>query len=240
METRSAAGREQGVPGPGASSSGRDQLQESESGSRRRRKLPWRGGGGRIFGVLEHGGSRAGSGGRLPAGGFRPGVGGFRGGTCQKGGGRHVEGWVFFSRLSPSSLIPPWGRAANRRRFPGPASTFPSTSPAMGSRPTGIATSSTTGWNRFRRGDAKGDGSVNITDPQVILDWLFRGGPVPDCWDGADTDDDSHIDLTDSVFLLNFLFQGGPPPPLPGPDECGRDPTADFLGCLRNTECPIP
>jgi hypothetical protein len=99
------------------------------------------------------------------------------------------------------------------------------------------------GWrNLFLRGDANGDGAVNLADAQRIFGWLFQGFPVPSCLDGADVNDDSRINIADSSFLLNFLFQGGPPPPAPGPTVCGRDPTGDLLDCVTSTGagCPIP
>jgi hypothetical protein len=87
-----------------------------------------------------------------------------------------------------------------------------------------------------------GDGSVNLADAQKVLNWLFLGGTVPQCLDGADANDDSEIAISDPRFVLDYLFDGGPPPPAPGPTVCGRDPTPDLLGCLQSlgAGCPIP
>jgi hypothetical protein len=90
---------------------------------------------------------------------------------------------------------------------------------------------------RFHRGDATGEGALNITDPVALLNHLFRGTSAPDCREAADADNDGTVVLTDAVVLLQFLFQGGPPPPAPGPpgEPCGPDPDAagspGDLGC---------
>ncbi len=80
----------------------------------------------------------------------------------------------------------------------------------------------------FIRGDANGDGSVNISDPATILNHLFMGGEEPACYDAADVSDNGEIDISDAVQELVFLFRSGiyPPPPYPEP---GLDPTEDDL-----------
>jgi hypothetical protein len=99
------------------------------------------------------------------------------------------------------------------------------------------------GWrNLFLRGDASGNGAITIADSSTILNWLYSGAAPPPCFDAADVDDNSQINISDPVFLNNFLFQGGPAPPAPGATTCGRDPTADLLGCITSAGvgCPIP
>ncbi len=93
-------------------------------------------------------------------------------------------------------------------------------------RPEGAA-----GW--FVRGDANGDGEVEIDDAISILEWLFvRVFPL-DCPDAADVDDSGRIDVTDVIALLEHLFRAGAPPSEPHP-EPGGDATRDRLpGCLR-------
>ncbi len=83
------------------------------------------------------------------------------------------------------------------------------------------------------RGDANNDGTVNLSDPIYITDWLYRGGPVPPCKNGADANDDGAINLADVTYLNNWLFNGGPPPPSPGSYNpyCMPDPTEPHLGC---------
>ena len=83
----------------------------------------------------------------------------------------------------------------------------------------------------FLRGDSSGNGTVNITDAVVSLDYLFRTGSPPACFDAADADDDGELDITDPIFTLGFLFLGtvGPmPAPYPIPDS---DPTPDAMTC---------
>jgi hypothetical protein len=82
---------------------------------------------------------------------------------------------------------------------------------------------------QFRRGDTDGSKSVNITDMIRILNFLFAGGPAPECQDSADTDDSGGLNITDGIYGLNFLFSGGRPIPPPGTVTCGPDPTQDAL-----------
>lgn len=88
----------------------------------------------------------------------------------------------------------------------------------------------------FVRGDANKDDSVDIGDPVFLLDYIFRGGPVPPCLDSADTNNDTRIDISDPIFLLSYLFTGGPQPSEPYP-QAGVDPSDDgseSLGCASD------
>lgn len=80
----------------------------------------------------------------------------------------------------------------------------------------------------FLRGDATGDGEVNLSDAVLTLGWLFRGGEEPRCQDAADADDDGSVSLSDAVYTLQHLFQGGAALPFPR-GCCGLDPTWDDL-----------
>ncbi|MGQ9590003.1 MAG: malectin domain-containing carbohydrate-binding protein [Planctomycetota bacterium] len=92
-----------------------------------------------------------------------------------------------------------------------------------------------TGGRVFHRGDANGDGSINITDGIFVLNYLFLGGPAPACLEAANPNDDASINITDGIYILNYLFLGGPAPTAPGPPEspCGPDPAGSptDLGC---------
>ncbi|MBI4606369.1 MAG: hypothetical protein HY721_30760 [Planctomycetes bacterium] len=88
----------------------------------------------------------------------------------------------------------------------------------------------------FRRGDADGNGTLQLTDAVNTLGFLFLGGPTLTCLDAADTSDAGKVDITAAIYLLTHLFLGGPPPPAPHPD-CGPDPTGDALGCATSG-CP--
>ncbi|MCZ6793735.1 MAG: hypothetical protein O7J95_08995, partial [Planctomycetota bacterium] len=94
--------------------------------------------------------------------------------------------------------------------------------------------------SRFVRGDADANGSINLTDGIVILNFLFLGADAPRCLDAADTDDDGgeRPTLTDAVIIFAWLFSGGAPPRDPGPDapnysagRCGLDETDDGMDC---------
>ena len=87
----------------------------------------------------------------------------------------------------------------------------------------------------FKRGDAAGDGALDLSDGVRILNFLFTGGPAPACRDAADTDDTGLVDIGDAISIFNFLFLGGGPPAPPGPNTCGLDVNEDDL-----PECVYP
>jgi hypothetical protein len=93
----------------------------------------------------------------------------------------------------------------------------------------------------FHRGDADGNGDLNLTDPIVILEYLFLGKDAIPCKEAANSNDDRSVDLTDAVYLLVYLFQSGSPPGDPGPPSwpCGPDPAGSptYLGCEDYTGC---
>lgn len=64
----------------------------------------------------------------------------------------------------------------------------------------------------FVRGDATGDGLVDLGDAIFLLNYLFKEGEVPDPFEAGDVTNDGQIDLGDVVYLLNYLFKDGPPP----------------------------
>lgn len=85
----------------------------------------------------------------------------------------------------------------------------------------------------FRRGDVNGDGHIDIADPISLLSYLHLDGPAPFCADAADGDDDGSLLVTDAIVLLNYITGFGAFIPVPGPLECGADPTTDEIaGCL--------
>ncbi|MEM7262994.1 MAG: hypothetical protein AAF488_13460, partial [Planctomycetota bacterium] len=88
----------------------------------------------------------------------------------------------------------------------------------------------------FRRGDCSADNTFDVTDPVVLLAFLFTGGSASDCWDACDMNDDGVVDLSDAAFALASLFQSAAPLPPPGL-ECDVDPTDDSLSCAVGT-CP--
>ena len=104
---------------------------------------------------------------------------------------------------------------------------------------------------RFIRGDVNGDGWINISDPIWLLNYLFRGGGEPPCFDAADTNDDGRVGLTDAIFLGVYLWPNlsvdvpfdsmRPLAPFPA---CGEDPSdleipaGDGVGCEESNVCP--
>ena len=82
----------------------------------------------------------------------------------------------------------------------------------------------------FRRGDANGDGRVDLSDPLFTLDFIFREGAASPCAKAADVNDSGRLDVLDAIHTLEFLFRGGAPPAEPFA-TCGADPTEDRLRC---------
>ena len=69
----------------------------------------------------------------------------------------------------------------------------------------------------IRPGDASGDGVVNAADVVSLINYLFRGGDLPDLLCRGDTNGDAVVNPSDVVRLINYLFRAGPPP------ECSCD-----------------
>lgn len=76
-----------------------------------------------------------------------------------------------------------------------------------------------------RPGDATQDGRFDISDPILLLGYLFQGAPRPPPCGAAsitdrpasdllDVNGDGGVDLSDAVHSLLYLFQGGEPPAL--------------------------
>ena len=86
----------------------------------------------------------------------------------------------------------------------------------------------------FQRGDATGDGNVELDDAIAVLESLL--GASLRCADAADADDSGRVDISDALTITNLLFLQGEPPPFPGAQLPGIDPTVDALGCARVQE----
>ncbi|MCZ6794156.1 MAG: thrombospondin type 3 repeat-containing protein [Planctomycetota bacterium] len=100
------------------------------------------------------------------------------------------------------------------------------------------------GGPRLVRGDADANGTINLTDGIVILNFLFLGAVAPNCLDAADTDDDGgeRPSLTDAVIVFSWLFSGGDAPRDPTPsapgyavEDCGPDATEDRMDCAMTS-----
>ena len=81
----------------------------------------------------------------------------------------------------------------------------------------------------FLRGDTSGDRVLQITDPVLVLRYLFDVSEIL-CLDSGDADDNTVLEVTDAIRILMWLFLDGPAPRSPFPDA-GFDPTPDLLGC---------
>jgi hypothetical protein len=88
----------------------------------------------------------------------------------------------------------------------------------------------------FIRGDADGDGSLDMGDAVLTL-FALAGETQLGCLRAADLNDDGAFEVTDVIHTLNFLFLSGPPPRAPFP-SCGPDPTfEDGLPCDTYALC---
>ena len=83
----------------------------------------------------------------------------------------------------------------------------------------------------FVRGDATGDGSLDISDPVLALNFLFLGRSVRPCLDALDSNDDGQVNIADPIYTLTYLFVGGDELPRPFPLP-GGDRTPDELLCM--------
>jgi hypothetical protein len=68
------------------------------------------------------------------------------------------------------------------------------------------------GFQSFLRGDANGDGTIDIADVVYLINYLFVNGPSPEPLETGDCNCDEVVDIADVVYLINYLFISGPPP----------------------------
>jgi len=64
------------------------------------------------------------------------------------------------------------------------------------------------------RGNVDNDGgdAIDISDLVYLVDYMFTGGPAPECFEEADMNGDAALDISDLVWLVDYMFTGGPPP----------------------------
>ena len=86
----------------------------------------------------------------------------------------------------------------------------------------------------FRRGDVDGNGRITVTDPVLLLSYLFLQRVDLGCLEAGDSDNNGTVDISDVIANLSFQFLGGFPPALPGPIKCGPDPIPPDLGCNKS------
>jgi hypothetical protein len=73
----------------------------------------------------------------------------------------------------------------------------------------------------FIRGDANGDGRVNISDAVAIIKKVYLGEDLGGCLEAYDTDSDGLLTPYDFARIFVYYFLGGYSPSAPFP-ECGR------------------
>jgi hypothetical protein len=62
------------------------------------------------------------------------------------------------------------------------------------------------------RGDANGDGEIDIADVMYLANYLFIGGSAPNPMWAGDANCDGEVDVADVMYLINYLFIGGSAP----------------------------
>ena len=65
------------------------------------------------------------------------------------------------------------------------------------------------------RGDVNGDGvGPNVLDLTLLVDYVFRGAPAPDCQLESDVNGDGMpYNIIDLTFVVDFIFRSGQPAP---------------------------
>ncbi len=62
------------------------------------------------------------------------------------------------------------------------------------------------------RGDANGDGDINIGDAVHLINYIFKGGDAPEPLEAGDSNCDAADNIGDAVYLINYIFKSGPAP----------------------------
>ncbi len=61
-------------------------------------------------------------------------------------------------------------------------------------------------------GDVTGDSSVDIADLTFLVNYMFKSGPGPSCFEEGDVNADCSLDIADLTFIVAYMFKSGPPP----------------------------
>jgi hypothetical protein len=89
----------------------------------------------------------------------------------------------------------------------------------------------------FIRGDAAGDGTLDVLDALQVLRFVFEREATLPCLKAADANDDGQLNIVDAIAVISQLFGRGDALADPFPD-CGSDPTEDALSCRSAPPCP--
>jgi subtilisin family serine protease len=65
----------------------------------------------------------------------------------------------------------------------------------------------------FKHGDADRNGTIDIADVVLLINYLFANGPAPSPLLAGDANCDGEVNIEDVVYLANYLFISGPQPP---------------------------
>ena len=63
-----------------------------------------------------------------------------------------------------------------------------------------------------QRGEANGDGAINVGDAVYLINYIFKNGSAPEPLDMGDANCDQSVNVGDTVYLINYVFKGGNPP----------------------------
>jgi len=65
----------------------------------------------------------------------------------------------------------------------------------------------------FKRGDVNNDGDIKVGDVIFLINYLFKGGPIPyPFYESGNVNGQDNVNITDVVYLIKYLFKGGQPP----------------------------
>ncbi len=67
-------------------------------------------------------------------------------------------------------------------------------------------------WVPHLRGDANGDGVIDIGDVIYLINYLFLGTSPPEPLEVGDANCDGVVDIGDVIYLINYLFLSASPP----------------------------
>jgi hypothetical protein len=62
------------------------------------------------------------------------------------------------------------------------------------------------------RGDANGDGAIDLADVVYLINYLYKSGLVPVPAEAGDANCDGTVDVGDVVLLINYLYKNGAAP----------------------------
>ncbi len=62
------------------------------------------------------------------------------------------------------------------------------------------------------RGDADLSNQINVADLTFLVNYIFKGGPLPPCMAEGDVNADGIVLVDDLTLMVNYIFKGGLPP----------------------------